>query len=186
MQIDKRSPLAGLHPSHNLWITILMLLSISGVAFWSHQLFLKNYAQNQLAQAKKNWTTQAVNHYRLKINYTAPDNCQQELEIKNEKVIAISQNTCTNTPPLTVTKLFQEIATLTDSQQCGPNGCACDGTMSVHATYDNKFGYPSQLEISLAPEKRWLYLNPLHSGKNCTLIGFVGKKISVSAFTPIQ
>lgn len=184
MNISKRSP----HSLYPRWITILMLLSIGGVAFWSHQLFLKNYSQHQLAQAQKNWQTQAISHYRLKINYSAPDNCQQEVEIKNEKVIAIKQNTCASIPALTVTDLFQEIASSADSQKCGPNGCACDGPVSVNATYDNKFGYPRQLEISLAHQKRWLYfhnLSNIYPGRSCTLIGFIGKKINVIAFTPI-
>ncbi|WP_427161957.1 DUF6174 domain-containing protein [Aliinostoc sp. HNIBRCY26] len=187
MTIDQRSLQTEGKPVPLRMITILSVFSIAGVAIFSHQLFWKHYFQNRLTQAKKTWETQAVSHYRLQINYSAPFNCQQEVEIKNEKVIAVGKNTCASVPLVTVSELFQEISSIADGNKCGPNGCICDGQLGFKATYDNHFGYPNQLEISLDRQHQWLNFRPLndHSGKYCTLIGFVGKRISVSGFTPI-
>lgn len=85
------------------------ILTISAIAYLSNQFIFKNIGKKQLEVAQENWLKQGVSHYRLTLHYVSPDRCQKELEIKDEKVIAVKKNTCKTLPPLTITELFQEI-----------------------------------------------------------------------------
>ncbi|MBD2252157.1 DUF6174 domain-containing protein [Nostoc parmelioides] len=179
--MNKRSSLEG--------IIIISILTISSIAYLSNQFIFKNAAKKQLAVAQKNWLKQGILHYKITINYLSPNKCQQEVEIKNETVVAIKKNTCTTIPPLTITEMFKEIELLATGKECGPNGCACDGTIGVDATYDDQFGYPRRVAIKLQPEKRWLHFNSLsdiYPGRNCTLVGYINKRIIVRDFTPLD
>ncbi|BAY38830.1 hypothetical protein NIES2111_31790 [Nostoc sp. NIES-2111] len=170
------------------WIIVFSILVISGFAYLSNQFIFSNVSKNKLETAQKNWNRKNISHYRLTINYSSPNNCQQEVEIKDDKIISVKQNTCISIPPSTVTELFKQIEAIADAKECGPNGCACDGTLGVDADYNPQFGYPLRVTTRLQPQKRWLYFNSLsdiYPGKPCTLIGFVNQEITVSKFTPI-
>jgi hypothetical protein len=180
--------MAGINKSYLQGVLIITILLTSGIAIFAKSTFFSNTSINQLAAAKKNWAAQNVTHYRLTLNYSQHD-CQQEVEIKEQKVIAVNQNTCSTIPPQTVTDLFTQIESAANGEECGPNGCACDGPVRIDAIYDAKYGYPNQLDFRLKPEQRWLYFDYWRTqflGEYCTLIGFVNRKITVSAFTPIK
>lgn len=180
--------MAVINQSRLQWLAIVILFAISGLALYGDRVLLFNSSTNQLAAAKQKWVTQAVEHYRLSINYFHL-NCQQEVEIKDEKVIGVRKNTCSTIPVQTITDLFNQIKSKADGKECGPNGCACDGPLGVDAIYDDQFGYPRQVEIRLQPEKRWLYFNSLNDifpGRMCTAVGFIDQKITVREFSPIQ
>jgi Family of unknown function (DUF6174) len=159
---------------------IVTVLVISGIV-----LANQDKSPEQLTAAKQKWQRNAVSHYRLSLNYSNLDNCQQEVEIKDDKVISRKKNTCSTIPSVqTITDLFQYIESA-NNQKCGPNGCACDGPIAVNVVYDSQLGYPRQIEMQLQPQKRWLYYNSVedfYPGRPCTLIGFVNQKISVSEF----
>jgi hypothetical protein len=170
------------------WLLLITILLTSGIAIFANYKSFGSTSINQLTAAKKKWDTENVKHYRLTLNYSSHD-CQQEVEIKDEKVIAVKQSTCPTIPPQTVAQLFNQIETAAKGEECGPNGCACDGPMRIDAIYDAKYGYPTQLDFKLKPDQRWLYFGYWRSqilGEYCTLIGFTGRKITVSGFTPIQ
>lgn len=170
------------------WALIITILLTSGIAIFTNYTLFSNTSIKQLTAAKKKWEAQNVTHYRLTLNYSQ-HNCQQEVEIKEQKVIAVKQNTCSTIPPQTVTDLFTQIESASNREECGPNGCACDGPVRIDAIYDAKYGYPNQLEFRLKPEQRWLYFDYWRTqflGEYCTLIGLAGKKITVRGFTPIQ
>lgn len=172
------------------WLLIITIFLTSGIAIFANYRSFGSTSINQLVAAKKKWDAQNVKHYRLTLNYSQHD-CQQEVEIKDQKVIAVKhkQNTCSTIPPQTVANLFTQIESAANGKECGPNGCACDGPVRIDAIYDAKYGYPNQLDFRLKPEQRWLYSDYWRTqflGEYCTLIGFVGKKITVSGFSPIQ
>ncbi|MDZ7963211.1 MAG: DUF6174 domain-containing protein [Aulosira sp. DedQUE10] len=171
------------------WLFIILFLT-SGIAIFANNASFGDTSSNRLAEAQKKWNAQNVSHYRLTLHYSSfHDNCQQEVEIKDEKVIAVKQNTCPTIPAQTITELFEQIESSADGTKCGPNGCACDGPVDVNATYDAQYGYPLQLEMELAPNKRWLYLDYWRNqvqGLPCTMIGFINQKITISKFTPIS
>ncbi|BAY24153.1 hypothetical protein NIES2100_39460 [Calothrix sp. NIES-2100] len=171
------------------WALIITLFLSSGIAIFANRTLFSKTSTHELAAAKKKWTAQNITHYRLTLNYSTFNNCQQEVEIKDDKVIAVKQNSCSTIPLQTITQFFTEIESAANGEKCGPNGCACDGPMRIDANYDPKYGYPNQLDFKLKPEQRWQYIdywkNQL-SGGYCTLIGFVGNKITVSKFTAIE
>ncbi|MBD2346049.1 DUF6174 domain-containing protein [Anabaena subtropica] len=170
------------------WVIIFSILTISSLAYLSNQFLFRNIGKKQLEVAQENWLKQGISHYRLTLHYSSPDRCQKQVEIKDEKVIAVTENTCTTLSPLTITELFQEIEPIAKGKKCGPNGCACDGTIGLDASYDPQFGYPRRVAIKLQPERRWLHFNSLsdiYPGKNCTLVGFINRRIAVRDFTPL-
>jgi Family of unknown function (DUF6174) len=181
--------MAGINKAYLTWAVIITLFLTSGIAIFANRKLFLNTPTHELTAAKKKWAAQNITHYRLTLNYSIFNNCQQEVEIKDDKVIAVKQNTCSTIPLQTMTHLFSEIESAANGEKCGPNGCACDGPVRIDANYDAKYGYPNQLDFKLKPEQRWQYFdywkNQL-SGGACTLVGFVGNKITVSAFTPIQ
>lgn len=167
---------------------ILTVLAISSVALAHQGTFSQDKLPEQLTAAKQKWQKNSVSHYRLTLNYSHLNDCQQDVEIKDEKVISRQKNTCSEIPSVqTVTELFQHIESA-NNQECGPNGCVCDGPLAVNVVYDSQLGYPRQIEMRLQPQKRWLYYDSVedfYPGKMCTLIGFPKQNIYVSKFTPI-
>jgi len=107
------------------WIIIIFILSISSIAYLSNEFIFKNAAKKQLEVAQTNWLKQGISHYRITINYSSPNKCQQEVEIKNEAVVTIKKNTCTNIPPLTITEMFKEIELLATGKECGNYRSRC-------------------------------------------------------------
>ena len=149
-------------------------------------------AKKQLEIAKSLWTARNLNHYRLVVvkseHPRSSDQCQQDIEIQDEKVITVFQDTCKDSlfvkrviseqPSLTITDLFHQIEHYTSKRQCGPNGCQCDGVIRANVVYDTQFGYPHTMSIELKPfpYQNWIW--------TCTLVGFSSKKFSVLSLSP--
>ncbi|MBD2355005.1 hypothetical protein H6G41_10280 [Tolypothrix sp. FACHB-123] len=170
------------------WVITIALLLGSGIAIFANRTLFLNSSNQELTAARKKWEAQSINHYQVTLNYPN-HNCQQEVEIKDNTVIAVKKNTCQTIPLKTITHLFTEIESAVNAEKCGPNGCACDGPVGIDANYDHKYGYPIKFEFKLKPEQRWQYFdywkNQL-SGGYCTLVGFVGHKVEVSSLTTIR
>ncbi|HEY9636178.1 MAG TPA: DUF6174 domain-containing protein [Coleofasciculaceae cyanobacterium] len=182
--------MAFFNQSRRKWLLTVTSAALGGLTLFGICAFSLNSSEtNQLAAAKKTWNSRSVSHYRLSLKSSSPVDCQQEVEIQNEKVTVVRKNTCSTLPAMTVKDLFNKVASLADGKQCGPNGCACDGRLDVDAIYDPQFGYPRQLEIRLKPKNSWLDFdswNGIFTGKACTAIGFVEQKITVIGFSPIE
>jgi Family of unknown function (DUF6174) len=181
--------MADINKPYLQWALIITLLLSSGIAIFVNRTLFLNTSTHELTAAKKKWAAQNITHYRLTLNYSTFNNCQQEVEIKNEKVIAVKQNTCSTIPLQGISHLFTEIESADNGEKCGPNGCACDGPVRIDANYDAKYGYPNQLSFKLKSEQRWQYFDywkNQFSGGACTLVGFVNNKITVSDFSTIQ
>ncbi len=144
----------------------------------------------QLAAAQERWAARQFARYRLAVEYSGGlIECRQDAEIRGETVVAIMRNTCP-VGVLTVTDVFNRIDVnlTTRAGRCGPNGCGCDGTIGVDATYDTTLGYPRRMNIHLRPEDRWRYSGywryMLLDGV-CTPMGFRGETIDIVALTPV-
>jgi len=168
---------------------IVTVLAINGVVLANQETFSQDKSLEKLTIAKQKWQGKAVSHYRLTLHYSHLNDCQQQIEIKDEKVISRQKNTCATIPSVqTITDLFHHIESA-NNQKCGPNGCACDGPVAVNVIYDSQLGYPRQIEMQLQSQKRWLYYDSVedfYPGRLCTQIGFINQKISVSEFTHIE
>lgn len=114
--------------------------------------------QRQLDTARARWAGRHFSHYRLDLRLGALGSCRQLIEIDGERVVAVAENTCATRAP-TVSELFdrieRDIRTL--GGRCGPNGCACDGTLVVDARYDPQLGYPLTKRIALDGAARWRF-----------------------------
>ena len=181
--------MADINRPYVKWALIITLFLSSGIAIFANRTLFWNTSTHQIAAAKKKWAAQNITHYLLTLNYSGYNNCQQEVEIKDKTIIAVKQNTCETRPLQTIATLFAEIEYAASGEKCGPNGCACDGPVRIDANYDAKYGYPTQLDFRLKSEQRWQYFDywkNQFSGGACTLVGFVGNKITVSNFKAIQ
>ncbi|HJZ46599.1 MAG TPA: DUF6174 domain-containing protein [Roseiflexaceae bacterium] len=112
----------------------------------------------ELRAARSRWAALQLSHYQLDLKYGALGYCRQSIEVKDGRVVAVLDNTCSEPAP-TVDQLFDQIerSIRTAQGHCGPNGCACDGTISVIAEYDPRMGYPRTKGIALEPLARWQY-----------------------------
>ena len=167
--------------------TIVALLSCAAVGLalqWAPS------QEQSLAAARALWDRRPFSRYRMVTEHTGGlETCRQDVEVWDERVVAVLSNTCPRSP-MTVVNLFLEIERyiLTIGGQCGPNGCACDGPIGVDVVYDSRLGYPRRLKVRSKPEQRWqypAYWRRLLSGGGCTLIGFDGPAIEVVSLTPL-
>jgi hypothetical protein len=147
-------------------------------------------APEELAAAQERWAARQFARYRLAVEYSGGlIDCRQDAEIRGEAVVAIMRNTCP-LGVLTVTDVFNRIDVNLSTRvgRCGPNGCGCDGTVGVDATYDASLGYPRQMNLRLRPEERWHYPGYWRYtllGGACTLIGFRSETINIVSLTPV-
>jgi hypothetical protein len=109
----------------------------------------------RLAQAKDRWSVLAPAHYRLVMQ--APSWCRLDVEIKNERIIHIFQNTCPESAR-TVSGLFDLIKQLDGDSltlYCAPDGCECTETRSIQAVYDNTLGAPREIRLRRQRAPNW-------------------------------
>jgi hypothetical protein len=178
------------HPGRRylLWsfwgTSIALLLGCGLLALWLYPLKTR-----ELDAARSRWAARPFSHYRLVIEYGQLRYCRQSVEVADEQVVAILENTCSEPTP-TVTDLFERIERdiATVSGRCGPNGCGCDGTIGVSAAYDPTLGYPQHKEVQLRPRDRWRfpdYWMRRLSGQLCTSWELGHETITVISLTPL-
>jgi hypothetical protein len=143
----------------------------------------------ELSAARSRWATRPFSHYRLDLEYGSLGYCRQSVEIEDEQVVTVFQNTCAEPAP-TVNELFDRIERDLGSLSgnCGPNGCACDGTIVVSATYDAQLGYPHSKRVDIDSAARWRFLDYWQrrlAGKLCTSWNMGREVITVVALTPM-
>jgi hypothetical protein len=143
----------------------------------------------ELRAARERWAASKLAHYQLDLRYGALGYCRQSIEVRADRVVAVLENTCTEPAP-TVDGLFDQIERTihTSYGRCGPNGCDCDGTISVIAEYDSRMGYPRTKGIALEPLARWRfpdYWKRRLAGRLCTSLELGREVITVVALKPI-
>jgi hypothetical protein len=152
-------------------------------------LWFVPFSALELSAARSRWATRPFSRYRLELEYGRLGYCRQSVEIKDERVVAVLKNTCAEPVP-TVSELFDRIERdlRALSGSCGPNGCACDGTLVVSATYDPQLGYPHSKRVDLDSAARWRYPDYWErrvAGKYCTSWDMGREIITVVALTPM-
>jgi hypothetical protein len=164
----------------------LTALLIAGGVVW---LFLPRLGVNPLPPQSR-WALRTFDEYRLAYHISGLVDCRVEVEVQGE--VPISSQT---TPAggafcavMSVTGLFKRIDTLAGGPHCGPNGCGCDGPVTLAVVYDSQLGYPLLIERQLRPDLRWQYfedwVHELVQG-GCTAVGYIGTKIEVTSLTPV-
>jgi Family of unknown function (DUF6174) len=163
---------------------VLLMLGYGALIFWRFSL-----GDLELSAARSRWAARPFSHYRMELAYGRSGYCKQSIEIAADHVVAILQNTCTEPPP-TVEQLFDRIERdlVTINGHCGPNGCACDGTIVVSASYDTRLGYPLSKHVDLDPAARWRfpeYWERQLSGGYCSYRELTRDIITVESLTPM-
>ena len=146
---------------------------------------LQDAQSRELERAIHQWEQQGPRTYRLTITIGGKwGECLKHLTIESDIKVTTVEDSCTASfgaqmhryvgSPATVRDLFHYVETAIDLRSCGPNGCRCDGALSVEAAYDEDLGYP--LFINTQFKRHWTTMPwPLspESAQGCTLIGTI-------------
>jgi hypothetical protein len=106
-------------------------------------------------QAQQRWAKRGFSHYRVVLQ--APSWCRMDLEIRNERVVAVYQNSCP-TPPQSVTDLFGMVSRLNsqaDRVYCAPGGCECTEQRFANTVYDAQLGFPQAISLRRMRATNW-------------------------------
>jgi len=147
--------------------------------------------------ARSRWNSRPFNHYRLVLDYKYAYGfyfCYQDVEIQDERVIAIFQNRSTGGAPsikgncghdpLTITDVFDIFEPFATKRTQGSGGPACGTVYVVRATYDAQLGFPHQIELQ--EQRDWL--NPIYWIRRvCTDFGNTPRydEFTVISLTPL-
>ena len=161
----------------------MLLFGAAALALWQRPAL-------ELRAARARWAARQLSHYRIELRYGALGYCRQRIEVENRRVAVVLENTC-NEPAPTVDQLFDQIERTIKTAQgrCGPNGCACDGTISVVAEYDPLMGYPRTKGLVLQPITRWRYPDywtQRLAGRLCSSLEISRQIVTVVALEPLE
>ena len=122
-------------------------------------------AQSQdLEQAMNQWNQEGPEKYRLTLSIGGRwGQCRQRLRIEEGSSVTIVEEGCTAPfgtqmyrylgSPMTVIDLFDYVKTVISTRSCGPNGCRCDGALTLELAYDEHLGYPQSILTSF--KRHW-------------------------------
>jgi hypothetical protein len=152
-----------------------------------------------LVAARARWDTRTFNRYQLAVQEETPaGGCRQELQIQDERIVAVVQNQCVRLPSWTVSNLFTWAAGLNDHVvRCYPSdvACVCHATYTAHASFDPQLGYPHQITYQWKLQTNWAYFGHwermlrTHELPNCeqtsrSAAGYIA--VTVISITPIH
>lgn len=147
-------------------IFILGLVLVGGISLLGLTLWQNSATIRDLAPAKSRWAARSFSHYQIALRaagHPRPRDCRHALDIQNEKVVQVLQNTCGDMlPESTITDLFGVVEG--NQQMAGLPVLASDTTGIIHvdAIYDVDLGYPHQVEIRVDPNAPWQHWDYLH------------------------
>ena len=106
-------------------------------------------------QAQRRWDARPFTHYRMVVQ--APSWCRMDLEINDERVVKVYQNTCPH-PPQSVTELFKLVEWINsdpDRVYCAPDGCECTERRFAQTVYDAELGFPRTIGVRRERATNW-------------------------------
>lgn len=145
--------------------------------------------------ARMRWAQTRPVVYRLVLEYHSPPfvltPCRRSVVIRNEEIIEVEPSACSliamGTGTLSVSGIFDHYEPYIASQVCGPNGCACDGAITLSAAYDAYYGYPVSIQTRLSPDT----LNPTYwwtrrFGQACTSYAYSSEQFTILSVTNLR
>lgn len=168
----------------SLAVLILLILAVIGMALWSS---LQSAPASQFSLARHRWETNSISHYRMTANYSGNYSlCYYDIEVQQDRVVDIITMSCLSSAEsktLTIGGIFRNFERFATERVCSPNGCYCEGTYVVSATYEPTLGYPQSITTYF--RRRWL--DDLLRGKigvqQCLRIDPVVEKFEVVKLT---
>jgi hypothetical protein len=110
--------------------------------------------RTQLASAQSRWAEGGLSHYRLIVD--AGRRCRLDVEVRDERVVAVLHEDACGYPARTVTDLFNMVARAPSPMStCAPPRCACRNVVTVYAIYDAQLGYPRKIAVRAEREANW-------------------------------
>jgi len=151
----------------------------------------------RLQEALARWGQQGLSAYQLTVEIGGRwGECLARFEIQQSTPTVIEDGCATPFgaqmyryvgSPMTVNDLFDYIKTGIGTRECGPNGCRCDGVMTVDPTYDEDMGHPVSIVTTL--KRDWTSIPwplSLESAQGCTFIGIILPEIVRVQVDPFQ
>jgi hypothetical protein len=138
-----------------LAIIISLVLAVIGVALWGS---LQSAPRSQFSLARQRWEINSISHYRIAANYSGNfSQCYYDIEVQQENIVHIFTMNCLSSAEsktLTVSGIFKSFERFATERVCSPNGCYCEGSYVVRATYDQTLGYPQSITTFF--QRYWL------------------------------
>jgi hypothetical protein len=158
-------------------------------------LFLLPSKLDEVRAAQRRWEQGRPAHYQLRIEETyrrayMEARCTQEIEVRDEAVAAVIQNTCPS-PPQTVTRLFQQLQQSVEPVTCITFGCACDFVGTPRAEYDPHLHHPARISLRWATVPNWQHADfwralwQLRTMPRCTPAAVPNDRTLVVMVTPL-
>ena len=112
----------------------------------------------QFREARRLWDARSFRHYRLSANFSTNwAQCHYDIEVRDdsiERVVGVTCLSAESAHTLTVDGIFRHFERYANERICAANGCYCDGTYVLRATYDPTWGYPQRITTRFA--RNWL------------------------------
>jgi hypothetical protein len=110
-------------------------------------------------RAEQMWYAQSRHHYRIVIRQrTRTGVCEQDLEIRDDRVQTVHLNQCAQPPRWTVPRLFSWVKQLSQpASLCYPSSLQCTCRVSTHlqVQFDPQSGYPKQVLYEWGLRPNW-------------------------------
>ncbi|HEU5087894.1 MAG TPA: DUF6174 domain-containing protein [Roseiflexaceae bacterium] len=140
--------------NHLAAVVVLALLGACGVA-----ALLPNTARvgrmQELERAEALWAQRPFQQYRMEYE---DFKCLQTVDVRAERVVHAEGSARCSLPARSVGELYTLIrrdgATGT---RCVAQGCACDDEVVIRARYDERLGYPHEIEVRMRPRPNVLH-----------------------------
>ena len=104
---------------------------------------------SQFSLARHRWETNSILHYRMTANYSGNySQCYYEIEVHGDRIVDIITMSCLSSAEsktLTINGIFKNFERYADQKVCSPNGCYCEGSFVLRATYEQALGYPQSI-----------------------------------------
>ena len=132
-------------------LVALTLILLAVIALIGAQVFraLQASPTSQFSLARQRWETNSIVHYRMTANYSGNfSQCYYDIEVQQERLLHIFTMNCLSSAEsktLTIGGIFKNFERLATERVCSPNGCYCEGSYVLRATYDPTLGYPQRI-----------------------------------------
>lgn len=116
-------------------------------------------ARDEQARAESLWYAQPRHHYRIVIRQqTRTGVCEQDFEIRDERVQTVHLNQCAQPPRWTVPRLFNWVKQLGQpAGLCYPSSlqCTCRVATHLYVQFEPQSGYPQQVRYEWGLRPNW-------------------------------
>ncbi len=160
-----------------LWLLVAACCALVAVLFVLPPPAAQSDSTVELERARDLWLAQKAQNYRIVVQQQiGTATCQQDIEVRNERITHVRQNDCDQPATWTASHLFAWVSQLErQGTQCYPSAqlCACRLFQSTQASYDPLFGYPQHVVYSLRMQPNvlsrdyWQYAWTINSLPNC-------------------